>query len=166
MARHGENIRKRKDGRWEGRFPVYDEEKDKKVYRSIYAQTYEEVRRKMAVQKSRLINDVPGAESSIYPGNIKLSDAALKWLEEIKADRKPSTYIKYSAIYNNHIRSEFKNAVLSDITDTFVERKLSAHLSDSICKSIYCVLNQILKFASKKYSLTIPMLKKNNFCPS
>ena len=47
MARHGENIRKRKDGRWEGRFPVYDEEKGKKVYRSIYTQTYEEVRKKL-----------------------------------------------------------------------------------------------------------------------
>ena len=32
MARHGENIRKRKDGRWEGRYPVYSEEKGKKIY--------------------------------------------------------------------------------------------------------------------------------------
>ena len=33
MARHGENIRKRKDGRWEGRYPVYSEEKGKKMRR-------------------------------------------------------------------------------------------------------------------------------------
>lgn len=28
MARHGENIRKRKDGRWEGRYKVFDENKE------------------------------------------------------------------------------------------------------------------------------------------
>lgn len=31
MGRHGENIRKRKDGRWEGRYPMYDEEKEKRM---------------------------------------------------------------------------------------------------------------------------------------
>lgn len=30
MARHGENIRKRKDGRWEGRYQVYDQESKRK----------------------------------------------------------------------------------------------------------------------------------------
>ncbi len=30
MGRHGENIRKRKDGRWEGRYKVFDQNKGKK----------------------------------------------------------------------------------------------------------------------------------------
>ena len=51
MARHGENIRKRKDGRWEGRYLVYSEEKKKKIYRSIYGKTYEEVREKLTIKK-------------------------------------------------------------------------------------------------------------------
>ena len=42
MARHGENIRKRKDGRWEGRYPVYNANKKKQVYCSVYGKTYEE----------------------------------------------------------------------------------------------------------------------------
>ena len=46
MARHGENIRKRIDGRWEGRYLIYSEEKGKHIYRSIYGRTYEEVREK------------------------------------------------------------------------------------------------------------------------
>ena len=33
MARHGENIRKRKDGRWEGRYLTYSKEKGRKLYR-------------------------------------------------------------------------------------------------------------------------------------
>ena len=52
MGRHGENIRKRKDGRWEGRYPVYCEVKQKQVYRSIYGWSYHEVREKLAVQRN------------------------------------------------------------------------------------------------------------------
>lgn len=46
------------------------------------------------------------------------------------------------------------------MTDFFVHEKLSDTLSDSVRKSVYCVLNQILKFASVQYSLTITPLKK------
>lgn len=162
MARHGENIRKRKDGRWEGRFPVYDEEKGKKVYHSVYAQTYEEVRRRLAAQKSPLADAALGTEDSICPYNIRLSVAAEGWLEEIKRNRKSSTYIKYSAVYSNHIKPALGHVVLSEITDMLVDEKIPDHLSDSVRKSIYCVLNQILKYASKKYSLSTPMLKKTS----
>lgn len=164
MARHGENIRKRKDGRWEGRFMVYSEARDKKIYRSVYAQTYDEVRKKLDVQKNLLTNAALGTESSIHLYNVKLSDTAEEWLEDVNNSRKASTYIKYSAIYYNHIKKYFENATLAEITDMFGEKKNFDHLSDSVCKSIYCVLNQILKFAARKYSVTMPVLKKNHFC--
>ncbi len=54
MARHGENIRKRKDGRWEGRYLVYSEEKGKKIYRSVYGGTYEVAKEKLTIKKSSL----------------------------------------------------------------------------------------------------------------
>ena len=53
MARHGENIRKRKDGRWEGRYLVYSEEKGKKIYRSVYGGTYEVAKEKLTIKKAR-----------------------------------------------------------------------------------------------------------------
>ena len=46
MARHGENIRKRNDGRWEARYPVIDTEKGRKTYRSVYGSTYDEAKEK------------------------------------------------------------------------------------------------------------------------
>lgn len=52
MARHGENIRKRKDGRWEGRYPVYSEKKERRVYCSVYGRTYDEVREKLTIKKN------------------------------------------------------------------------------------------------------------------
>ena len=58
MSRHGENIRKRKDGRWEGRYAVYSEEKKKKIYRSIYGKSYEEVKEKLFSKKIKNRNNI------------------------------------------------------------------------------------------------------------
>lgn len=159
MARHGENIRKRKDGRWEGRFMVYSEEREKKIYRSVYAQSYDEVRKKLNTQKNLMENAALETEGSIHLYHIKFSEMAEEWLMNIKNSRKPSTYIKYSAIYYNYIEKQFGDITLSDITDSFAEEKTFDHLSNSVCKSVYCVLNQILKFIMQKYSITMPILK-------
>ncbi|MDE7477364.1 MAG: site-specific integrase [Lachnospiraceae bacterium] len=160
MARHGENIRKRKDGRWEGRLLVYDKEKEKKIYRSVYGHTYDEVQEKLVLQKNLIKTGTIETESKTALCDIKFSDMAQEWLIEIKNIRKPSTYIKYNTIYQNHIKHVFQNAMLSDITDASVMEKISDHLSDSTSKSIYCILNQILKFISRRYSVAVPVLKK------
>ena len=57
MARHGENIRKRKDGRWEGRYLVYSKEEGRKLYRSVYGRSYGEAKEKLIVKKYHLINE-------------------------------------------------------------------------------------------------------------
>lgn len=160
MARHGENIRKRKDGRWEGRYLVYDKEKGKKRYRSVYASTYEEVREKMAEEKNKGTNRQEGIRYKAALGDIRLSDMAQEWLEDIKDKKKPSTYVKYNLVYHNHIEKIFRDTMLADLTDGFVEEELPDYLSESIYKSIYCVMNQILKFTARRYFVTVPILKK------
>ena len=49
MARKGENIYKRKDGRWEGRFIVERKECGKARYQSVYGKTYLETKEKLRV---------------------------------------------------------------------------------------------------------------------
>lgn len=44
MPRRGENIRKRKDGRWEARFPKGKNEKGKTIYGAVYGSTYKEAK--------------------------------------------------------------------------------------------------------------------------
>lgn len=44
MARKGENIYKRKDGRWEGRYKYGFNSNGKVKYHSVYAATYQKVR--------------------------------------------------------------------------------------------------------------------------
>lgn len=161
MARHGENIRKRKDGRWEGRYQVYDQEKQKKVYRSVYAKSYEEVRKKLEKLKTGMqLRQTAKQAGSALPEDMKLDDIARIWLEEIKEKRKPSTYIKYRLLYHNHIQALFCGAYLSDMTDTFVQERISGHFSESVHKSVYCILNQLLRFASVRYAFIMPVLKR------
>lgn len=47
MSRKGENIYKRKDKRWEGRYMVSYNAEGRAIYKSIYGRTYTEVRLKM-----------------------------------------------------------------------------------------------------------------------
>ena len=63
MARHGENIRKRKDGRWEGRYGVYDQEQKRKRYHSVYGRSYDEAKKKLTERKNRLSGD---EETGVY----------------------------------------------------------------------------------------------------
>ena len=54
MPRHGENIRKRADGRWEGRYRIPDLMTGKMISRSVYAKTYAEVNEKLEIAKQTL----------------------------------------------------------------------------------------------------------------
>ena len=47
MPRKGENIYKRKDGRWEGRYVKSRTETGKALYGYVYAHTYREVKQKL-----------------------------------------------------------------------------------------------------------------------
>lgn len=49
MPRKGENIYKRKDGRWEGRYIKSRTSCGKAVYASVYAKTYREVKQKVSM---------------------------------------------------------------------------------------------------------------------
>lgn len=54
MARTGENIYKRKDGRWEARYIVSYKENGKAQYKSLYARTYSEVKSKLIKAQTKI----------------------------------------------------------------------------------------------------------------
>lgn len=51
MARRGENIYKRKDGRWEGRYIKGKNSDGKAAYGYVYSKTYNEVKEKLIKAK-------------------------------------------------------------------------------------------------------------------
>ncbi len=176
MARHGENIRKRKDGRWEGRYKVFDERKGRAVYRSLYGRAYEEVKEKLFLARSSLAGLDPSGgntgeisadiENMPYTGEAVLfSRAAEQWLAEIKKKRKYSTYVKYKTVYRTHLERQAGPCVLSTEKALECFAKIFEHLSEnewsgSMQKSVCCVANQIFHFANKMYSSGVPMLEK------
>lgn len=177
MARHGENIRKRKDGRWEGRYKVFDENRGKYIYRSVYGSNYGETKEKLSTARLGLsycsIEKKPAAAKDEWDcrknvGNngsvILFSQAASEWLTELSHKRKISTYIKYETVYRIHLASIVGPCKLSISMAQEIRKKISDHLSEkelseSLQKSIICVANQILAFANKHYLVGIPLLE-------
>ena len=51
MARRGENVRKRTDGRWEGRYIEKYDSNGKACYRSVYGSSYTDVKNKLKEHK-------------------------------------------------------------------------------------------------------------------
>ena len=76
MCRKGENIRKRKDGRWEARYIKYRDPEGKIHYGSLYGKTYGEVKDK----RNKNIAEVPGAKSWHFelPGYLRNSRRTLE----------------------------------------------------------------------------------------
>lgn len=150
MPRRGENIRKRKDGRWEGRYRVYDVQKRKNISRSIYARTYGEVREKLFREK-KLAEE---RKIKKYKG-VPFSFAAEEWLAEIAKEKKPSTIHKYRSVYEKYLLCAIGEILLAEldigtVKDALEEERLDT-LSDSLRRSIASVLNQILAYAAEQY---------------
>ncbi len=176
MARHGENIRKRTDGRWEGRYKVWDGHKGKEIYRSVYGRTYDEAKKKLSQAKIDLASITPEQYSAYSKDNsakksdktdttIWLSQAAEEWLADIICKRKYSTYIKYETVYKTHLAGIIGSCKLSDTATAEIQAKIFDHLSvaalsESLQKSICCITNQILLFACRKYAISVSLLEK------
>ena len=170
MARHGENIRKRKDGRWEARYQITNAQKGCKTYRSVYGSTYEVAKEKRAAAlraAEKKTTHETGQTFDIrnhFRPQILFSEAANQWLEQILDKRKYSTYVKYRNVYQIHLEGVLGSCLLSDIPNPKLQKKISDHLlgsglSDSVKKSACCVVNQILTFATREYFVCAPILK-------
>ncbi len=176
MARHGENIRKRADGRWEGRYKTWDEHRGREFYRSVYGRTYEEVKEKMSRARFEHTQTAVG-ENQAQGGTgcgrssggldmaVLYSQVAGEWLIDIAGRRKYSTYIKYETVYKTHLDGIIGSCRLSDTTAPEIQAKIYEHLSaamlsESLQKSICCIANQILLFAGRKYAVNISQLEK------
>lgn len=161
MPKHGTNIRKRADGRWEGRYKVFQSDNSCK-YKSVYGKSCREVKEKLqdiTEQKKQLI---PENETGAANDRVKTSYAenfasiAVKWLAAIKETRKYSTYIKYRGIYERHIKDMIGGVSVHDISYNLVNEKIfrkssETQYSQNLKHSVIAVINQILKYAADNY---------------
>lgn len=161
MGRHGENIRHRKtDGRWEGRYKIYHEGKNGYVYRSVYGHTYAEVREKLTVKQLTAKKILSGGSPDEANRTALFSQAANEWLGLIREKCKYSTYIKYDTIYRTHLADALGDCPLTNVSDIQLQAEMPEDLSENMQKSIYCVANQILRYANSHYQINVPMLTR------
>lgn len=128
MARRGENIRKRKDGRWEARYICGYAEDGKAKYKSVYRKTYAEVKEARNRMALGTISIGYQGKNNLKSG-IKFGFLLTDWLRSIQRNVKESTFSRYQAIIDNHIRPELGEILLSDLNnediDLFKIKKLN-----------------------------------------
>ena len=153
MPRRGENIYKRKDGRWEGRSIKSDGR-----YRYFYSKTYKGVKEKMKnyqeIQES-------AREKPSRNGN-DVSGLFEAWLEDTALRVKPSTYESYYRCMNKYVIPFFKEEENRQITEDsvfcFVKTiRENTGLADSSKKKYLTIfkiaLKEILKGAPESLSI-------------
>lgn len=168
MSRRGDNIRKRKDGRWEGRYTVITEIGVKKRY-SVYGKTYGEVKSKLQQAKK----DAGEKEKSRVKNerNITFSELADGWFQSLRNYKKESTIAKYQTIYEQYLHKQIGQTkvyslLCNELCNEFSEKyfaSLCANYSESVQKSIYCVFNQVMKYGAEQYHMpSIKYSRKSN----
>lgn len=152
MSRKGENIRKRKDGRWEGRYQIIENGITKT--KSVYAKSYREVKQKrLLIQKSIYQNSKSNTFAINNSKDGFVSAIADEWLVVASKKYKQATYHKYKNIYTNYIYPRFGNVHITFLTNEYIKEQLDMTWSSSRIKSIYTVLNHIYTYAMDKYHL-------------
>lgn len=152
MSKRGENIRKRKDGRWEARLLYAYKPDGTPLYRSFYGRTYREAKEKMARASA-----CPPSTETAAPA-ITLSEILHHWVEESHLRWKPSTYQKYCAVIERHILPQMGQCNASELTSAQVNTFLAGKsadgrldgrggLSASCVRTIATVLHSALEFA-------------------
>lgn len=158
MAKRGNNIYKRRDGRYEGRVPVGYHENGKIRYKSVYARTLAEVKQKMAEVYSI------GQERCSTAAKLTVREAAEQWLLSAKLRVKPSSYANYQNIVNKHLLPTLGGAYMINLTtarmDDFILQKLHSGrlngkggLSVKSVRDIMTVFRSISAYAAREYGI-------------
>jgi len=165
MPKRGENIRKRKDGRWEARLIIFRNENGEATYKSVYAKTYTEVKK---------IKTTFNIQENKYNRNktaIKnISHLCDEWLKKTKIKIKDSTHGTYHRVIHNHVIPYFNNIELRNINNKivqdFIAYKHDSGLSAKTIHDMVIILLQIIKYAEKEkyiidfdYDIDLPKLQ-------
>lgn len=157
MPRIGENIYKRKDGRWEGRY-IRERINGKARYGAVYARTYRDVKRKLEEAKRKL-------ETGRRSGAGNVSEISGQWLAEAAVTLKKSSLNKYEDILRCYILPEFGAVSLSELSNRQVADFINhlclsggvrqQGLAPATAAEILSVMNRIRVYAMKQ-DFTVP----------
>ena len=158
------NIRKRKDGRWEGRYTAgHDSETGKAIYKNVLGKTQAEVKAKLkaAIQEAQTL-DLSKA------GKYTVGEWMEVWFEDYaKIKVRPSSHQTYRGYIDNHIRPNIGDIPLEKLTSLDLQKlykklltkgrveRLEAKgqpkgLSTKTVRNIHQILSSALKLAQEQ----------------
>lgn len=155
MPKRGENIYKRKDGRWEGRVKRTEFHANGSKYKYIYGKTYREVRKK--------IDDYKKAPSQAGEFRIlNMKEASEIWLRDGISRWKPTTYRIYCQAIDKYVIPTLGTTKINKINAQMLERfRLqlnngnNAPLSNNYQYYICAIVRRVLLHAKSRYGYEI-----------
>ena len=169
MPRKGENIYKRKDGRWEGRYIKAKSPTGKAVYGYVYAKTYREVKTKL---HNASVSILQHPQSSPNARGDSFSIIASDWFDSIVPQVKESTANKYHNLLHTYVLPVYGDVTLNCITYDFVEKQYkelllhggSDHsgLSPKTVSDVLSVIRSVLLYERVKLFLAMEVVFKSN----
>lgn len=157
MAKRGENIYKRKDSRWEGRYIKGYDPSGKIHFGYVYAKTYREVKEKLSAAKL-------SQHAQVTINNKKKFDYYCdEWLLLSRNRVKESTYVKYYNMVNLHIKQALGKYDLQNLNTVVIEKFSNALLdkgfSPKTVRDNLVVLCSILKHCRKQIGAELPEIE-------
>ncbi len=151
MPKRGENIYKRKDGRWEGRHKcgICPDGKTKYIY--VYGKSYCEVKERVR----QFVSD----EANHPTHKLTLKEMCLEWLSSSVHEIKESTLSNYRMKLEKYIFTYFGEIKYEQLTgaslNEFINYMLDEKaLSPKYVSDILSMIKSIAKYAHKKYGYT------------
>ena len=121
------NLRKRKDGRWEGRYTAgHDPETGKAIYRNVLGRTQAETRAKLkqAIEEAKQVDPVKAKQYTV-------GEWMDVWFENYaKVKVRPSSHQTYRGYIDNHIKPNIGKIPLSELTSLELQKFYKKLLSN------------------------------------
>ncbi|WP_321383614.1 site-specific integrase [uncultured Enterococcus sp.] len=172
MAKKGENIYKRKDGRWEGRYIKTRTTSGKIVYGSVYGKKYTEVKEKLIQVKAKRLEK----SGPLNPYYGSFGDWLQYWVTtQVKNKVKLTTYSNYYRLIKKHILPLLGNYSLTKLQTKDIQNFIYVLQKDLTAGSIKNVFNIVKKslIDAKRHSyipenpcdfVELPKMRKKEVC--
>lgn len=153
LPKTGENIYKRKDGRWEARFISGRKPDGRAKYTSVYARTYTAAKTKLEDRKRMIVTRPAGS------CRLTVKELFVWYLSQVEI--KPSTYARYVFLIEHHILPQLGSVFVASLTanqllDFLNQKRKSGRLrggglSAKSVRDIGVLIKAALRFASAEY---------------
>lgn len=155
MARKGENIYHRKDGRWEGRF-VKGRVGMRTIFGYVFGKSYRETKGKLAVARQKW--NVYADEAKKRQGTLRV--ISTQWMKEFTPLLKASTLAKYGdylrcyllPTFGDHDMNDIKNQHISDLCSNLLAKggTTGQGLSPKTVSEILRVMKHLRTYACQR----------------